>query len=90
MTLKAEVISKVKDKLPYGSAKLIHQRLAEKNIHLSYQYVWRCMSMSYVDENFDVMHEASLLCKEVCEKQAERRRILKFLRDPKCEACEVD
>ena len=83
MTLKTELIGKVKDILPYGSIRLIQQRLAEKDIPLSYQYVWRCLNVHYDDENFDVMHEASLLSEEIFEKKAEQRRMINILHDKK-------
>lgn len=84
MTLKTEVIEKVKEILPYGSAKLIHHRLAEKNIHYSYQYVWRCLNIHYDDENFQVIQEAGLLTEEICKQKAEQRRMISILHGKKC------
>ena len=83
MTLKTEVIGKVKEVLPYGSAKLIHQRLMAKNIIYSYQYVWRCLSMQYTNENFDITHEAALLFEEIYKHKAEQRKMINFLHDRK-------
>ncbi|MEI7983262.1 MAG: hypothetical protein WCI71_16555 [Bacteroidota bacterium] len=83
MTLKTEVIGKVNEILPYGSKKLIHRRLIAKNIHYSYQYVWRCLSMQYTDESFDVTQEAALLCEEIFKHKAEQRRAINFLHDRK-------
>lgn len=86
MTLKTELINKVKEILPYGSTKQIHNRLVEKNIQLSYQYVWRCLNTNYTDENFDVMHEAALLCEEICQHREEQRKRIKILHRRKYKA----
>ena len=83
MTLKTEVITKVKEILPYGSAKMIHQRLALKNIILSYQYVWRCLSIKHSAEDFDVTKEAGLLYEEICKHKEEQRKMINILHDRK-------
>ncbi|MEI7526517.1 MAG: hypothetical protein WCJ95_19375 [Mariniphaga sp.] len=83
MTLKVEVISKIADLLPYGSAKMIHVRLDVKDIKLSYQYVWRCLSLKHSDENFDVTHEAALLSEEIVAKKDEQRRLISLFKNRK-------
>jgi len=76
MTIKEEVLRKVGDTLPYGSAKLIYRRLVEKNICHSYQYVWRCLNIKCPDVNFDVLKEAGLLSNELKAQKKEKRRML--------------
>jgi len=83
MTLKFEVIPKIADLLPYGSAKLIHTRLDLKDIKYSYQYVWRCLSMKYTDENFDVTQEAAMLSREIVAKKDEQRRLINLFKNRK-------
>lgn len=76
MRISNKAIRELREKTPAGSIQKIKQRLANKGIYFSEQYIYRCLDPNKDDYNEIIINETILVCEEaVARKAAMERRI---------------
>jgi len=79
MNYRKESIADLRQKLPYGSFKRIHDRLLEREIKFSLQYISRCLNPDQPDYNRIIIEEAIKLVEEYTIQMSEMRQRIELL-----------
>jgi len=72
MKISYESLAILRDCLPRGSVKKIKNRLSEKHLYFSEQYIYRCLDPDQTAYNSFIIDEAILFCEE-SKKNTEHR-----------------
>jgi len=64
MKISYESLAILRDCLPRGSVKKIKNRLSEKHLYFSEQYIYRCLDPDHSSYNPLIIDEAILFCEE--------------------------
>jgi len=64
MKISYESLAVLRDCLPRGSVKKIKNRLSEKHLYYSDQYIYRCLDPDNAAYNPLIINEAILFCEE--------------------------
>ncbi len=78
-TNRKESVAEIRRNLPYGSVKKIKERLFEKKIKYSLQYISRCLNPEQADFNREIIDEAILLVIEISNQMIEMRKKIDLL-----------
>lgn len=79
MNYRKESIAELRQKLPYGSFKKISDRLLEREIKFSLQYISRCLNPDQPDYNRIIIEEAIKLVEEYTIQMSEMRQRIELL-----------
>jgi len=74
MKISNKAIRELRGKIPSGSIRKIKQRLANKSINFSEQYIYRCLDPNKDDYNEIIIKEAILVCEEAAARKAAMER----------------